>query len=84
MEQKLPSPTEEEIRAVLKKIGKALPNHNLDCRACGYPTCRDKAIAVVQDWLKKSIACPICSVRARRYTNSLKIPSRASGFTSGA
>ncbi|MGB4223072.1 MAG: [Fe-Fe] hydrogenase large subunit C-terminal domain-containing protein [Syntrophorhabdus sp.] len=48
MEQRLPSPTEEEIRAVLKRIGKLPPNRNLDCRACGYPTCRDKAIAVVQ------------------------------------
>jgi two-component system NtrC family sensor kinase len=48
MEQKLPVPTEEQIRAVLRKIDKVPPNRNLDCRACGYPSCRDKAIAVVQ------------------------------------
>jgi signal transduction histidine kinase/iron only hydrogenase large subunit-like protein len=48
MEQKLPLPTEEQIMAVLKKIGKAPPNNNLDCRACGHETCRDKAIAVAQ------------------------------------
>jgi len=48
LEQKLPIPSEEEIMAILKKIGKAPPNHNLDCRACGHESCRDKAIAVAQ------------------------------------
>ena len=55
MEEQLPTPTEEQIRAILKKIDKLPPERNLDCRACGYPTCRDKAIAVAQgiaeaDW----------------------------------
>lgn len=58
MEQKLPTPTEEEIRAVLKKIGKLPPNQNLDCRACGYPTCRDKAIAVVQGLAREEYCLP--------------------------
>jgi two-component system, NtrC family, sensor kinase len=48
MEQKLRTPTEDEIRSILKKIDKMPPNRNLDCRACGYPTCRDKAVAVAQ------------------------------------
>ena len=47
-EQKLTVPTEEEIRSILRKIDKLPPNDNLDCRACGYATCRDKAIAVAQ------------------------------------
>ncbi len=46
--EKLPEPTENEIRAVLKKINKLPPHNNLDCRACGYKTCREKAVAVVQ------------------------------------
>jgi signal transduction histidine kinase/iron only hydrogenase large subunit-like protein len=58
MEQRLPSPTEEEIRTVLKKIGKLPPNHNLDCRACGYPSCRDKAIAVVQGLAREEHCLP--------------------------
>jgi signal transduction histidine kinase/iron only hydrogenase large subunit-like protein len=58
MEQRLPSPTEDEIRTVLKKIGKLPPNHNLDCRACGYPTCRDKAIAVVQGLAREEHCLP--------------------------
>lgn len=47
-EQKLSVPTEEEIQSILRKIDKLPPDNNLDCRACGYATCRDKAIAVAQ------------------------------------
>ncbi len=37
---------EAEIMAVLAKTGKVRPEDELNCRACGYPSCRDKAIAV--------------------------------------
>ncbi|HVN95876.1 MAG TPA: [Fe-Fe] hydrogenase large subunit C-terminal domain-containing protein [Syntrophorhabdaceae bacterium] len=47
-EEKLTAPSEEEIETILKKIDKLPPSNNLDCRACGYATCRDKAIAVAQ------------------------------------
>lgn len=58
MEERLPTPTEEQIRAVLEKIGKMPPNHNLDCRACGYPSCREKAIAVVQGLAREESCLP--------------------------
>jgi len=41
-------PTDAEIEAVLIQLGKTSPDHNLDCGACGYNSCRDKARAVVQ------------------------------------
>ena len=41
-----PMPTEEEIRDLLALVGKTRRGHMLDCSGCGYPTCRDKAIAV--------------------------------------
>jgi two-component system NtrC family sensor kinase len=44
----MPEPKEKEIQAVLAKLGKTTPNRNLDCGACGFNTCREKAIAVVQ------------------------------------
>ena len=39
-------PTEKEIDGILQKMGKALPEKQLNCGSCGYPSCRDKAIAV--------------------------------------
>ncbi|MCD6546239.1 MAG: 4Fe-4S binding protein [Thermotogae bacterium] len=39
------TPSEAEINSVLKKIG--MLKEPLNCGACGYPTCRDRAIAVL-------------------------------------
>ena len=44
----LPEPKEEEIQAILAQLGKTYPGQNLDCGACGYGSCREKAKAVVQ------------------------------------
>ncbi len=41
-------PGEATIRAILSQIGKPTPEQELNCGSCGYPTCRDKAIAVYQ------------------------------------
>ena len=40
--------TEAEIRAVLERTGKVNPEDQLNCGACGYGSCREKAIAVLQ------------------------------------
>lgn len=42
---------EEKIQEVLKLMGKDEPSKELNCSACGYKTCREKAVAVV---LKKA------------------------------
>jgi iron only hydrogenase large subunit-like protein len=39
--------SEEEIRKVLVSIGKKETKEELNCSACGYTTCREKAAAVV-------------------------------------
>ncbi len=44
----LPTPSEEEIQAMMKTMGKLNKWDELDCGACGYPTCRDNAIASCQ------------------------------------
>lgn len=41
-------PDEKTIRKILAEIGKPTPDKELNCGSCGYPTCRDKAIAVYQ------------------------------------
>ncbi len=39
---------EEQIQAILDSMGKADRSKRLDCGACGYDTCREKAIAVLE------------------------------------
>lgn len=72
MEQQLPAVTEAEIRAVLKKIGKMPPNQNLDCRACGYPSCRDKAIAVAQGIAEAEYCLPYLLERTKQIYEQLE------------
>ncbi len=51
-------PTEEEIRKILRSIGKERPEDELNCSSCGYPTCRAKAIAVYQGKAELSMCMP--------------------------
>ncbi len=41
-------PSESEIREILKSIGHYKVSTEFNCGACGYFTCRDKAIAIYQ------------------------------------
>jgi len=54
----LPHPTEEEIIKVLHEMKKYTPEDQLNCGACGYPTCREKAIAVCQGLAEPSMCLP--------------------------
>lgn len=72
MEQNLPIPTEAEIQSILQAMDKAPPDHNLDCRACGYSTCRDKAIAVAQGLAELEMCLPYLLERTRKIYNELK------------
>lgn len=46
--KKLPSPTPEDIRRILHATNKFVKSDELNCRACGYATCREHAVAVFQ------------------------------------
>ena len=62
-------PTEEEIRAILREIGKNSPEDELNCSACGYPTCRDKAIAVFQKKAELNMCIPFMHEKAESLSN---------------
>jgi len=72
MEQKLPVPTEEQIRAILKKIDKLPPSKNLDCRACGYASCREKAIAVAQGIADEEYCLPYLLEQSKKIYKELE------------
>jgi len=54
----LPVPSEEEIRAILAQIDKTKPEDELNCGACGYATCREKAVAVFQGLAEAEMCLP--------------------------
>jgi signal transduction histidine kinase len=54
----LPQPTEEEITRTLQMMRKFAPEDQLNCGACGYHTCREKAIAVCQGLAELDMCLP--------------------------
>ncbi len=51
-------PSEEEIKQVLAKTNKFEPSDELNCRACGYDSCREKAIAVIRGTAEVDMCLP--------------------------
>ena len=64
-----PIPNDTEIREILKKIGKIDASHELNCGACGYSSCREKAIAVYQGKAELSMCIPYMHDRASSMAN---------------
>ena len=58
-------PTEEEIQEALRKYGMDSPERQLNCGACGFKTCRDKAIAVCQNKEQLNLCIPYKYQQAR-------------------
>ena len=64
-----PMPSEKEIRDILRQIGKTKPEHELNCGACGYSSCRDKAIAVYQGKAELNMCIPYMHEKAQSMAN---------------
>ncbi|MGE5588634.1 MAG: [Fe-Fe] hydrogenase large subunit C-terminal domain-containing protein [Clostridia bacterium] len=54
----LPTPTEDDIRRILRELDKTRPEDELNCGACGYNTCREKAVAVFQGLAENKMCLP--------------------------
>ncbi|HHX39245.1 MAG TPA: 4Fe-4S dicluster domain-containing protein [Armatimonadetes bacterium] len=63
--------SEEQIRAILEQTGKASPENQLNCGACGYATCRDKAIAVVRGLAEPGMCIPYMRRLAEQRTDRI-------------
>ena len=51
-------PSEAEIKAMLLKMNKLSKEDELNCGSCGYCTCREKAIAIIQGKAEMSMCLP--------------------------
>jgi PAS domain S-box-containing protein len=63
--------TEEQIREVLEKTGKASPENQLNCGACGYSSCREKAAAVVNGMAELEMCIPYMKRLAEQRTDKI-------------
>ncbi len=62
---------EAAVREVLKKIGKTLPEHELNCGGCGYDSCREKALAVLSGKANLEMCLPFLNERAKSFSEHI-------------
>ena len=71
IEHKIPMPGETEIMAVLRQMGKFKESDELNCGTCGYNSCRDKAIAVIQGKAEISMCLPFLKDKAESFSDTI-------------
>ena len=71
IEHKLAQPSETEINAVLRQMGKFKPSDELNCGTCGYNTCREKAIAICQGKAEISMCLPYLKDKAESFSDTV-------------
>lgn len=57
-DQRIQVTQEEEIEQILKRMGKQTAADELNCGACGYPTCRQHAIAIWKGLAESEMCLP--------------------------
>ncbi len=71
-----PQPTEAEIQAILSSVNKLRKEDELNCGACGYRSCREKAIAVYQGLAEAQMCLPYLIEQLQENLNKLEKFSR--------
>lgn len=67
----LEKPDEYEIRDALREMGKFKPSDELNCGSCGYNTCREKAIAIIQGKAEISMCLPYLKDKAESFSDTI-------------
>lgn len=63
--------TEDAIRDFLEKTGKSSPEDQLNCGACGYTSCIDKAKAVLSGMAEEEMCIPAMRLAAERKADKI-------------
>jgi len=70
-DHRLPAPSEEELREILKKKGKITPEDELNCGACGYDTCIEHAIAIHRGLAEYEMCLPYMVEQLKKVATEL-------------
>ena len=71
IDKKTSVPSEREITETLRKMGKTTPEDELNCGSCGYKTCREKAVAIIQGKADVSTCLPYLRERAESLSDNI-------------
>ncbi len=71
IEHRLSAPSETEIMSVLRQMGKFKPTDELNCGSCGYNSCREKAVAIIQGKAEISMCLPFLKDKAESFSDTI-------------
>lgn len=66
-----PRPGSAAIEEILRKMGKSSPEQELNCGSCGYNTCRDKAVAVLNGKADLTMCLPYLKEKAESFSDKI-------------
>ncbi len=72
-DERLKKPSDEEITRVLQSMNKYNREDELNCGACGYETCVDHAIAIIQGLAEKEMCLPYSIEQLHESIDNLNI-----------
>lgn len=76
-DQRFPNPPgTEEIRKVLKDLGKEVAEDELNCGACGYDTCYEHAVAILKGIAETEMCLPYTIDKLHEYIKELDISNK--------
>ena len=64
-------PLDMQIESMLEKMGKSAEEERLNCGCCGYNTCREKAIAIIQGKAELSMCLPYMMKKAEGFSDTV-------------
>jgi signal transduction histidine kinase/Pyruvate/2-oxoacid:ferredoxin oxidoreductase delta subunit len=71
MDLRLPVPSPEELGRILGRLGKTDPQHELNCGACGYSSCRELASAIYVGLAEPTMCLPFSIEQLRSTVSQL-------------
>jgi signal transduction histidine kinase/iron only hydrogenase large subunit-like protein len=72
-DERIAVPNSRELAGILAKMGKLMPQDELNCGACGYETCREHAVAIFKGFAESEMCLPYTIDQLRRTVGDLAI-----------
>lgn len=64
-------PGSKAIEEILRKMNKSDPSQELNCGSCGYDTCREKAVAILQGKADLTMCLPYLKEKAESFSDNI-------------
>jgi len=75
-DRRMREPSEGELRQILRHLGKNTPEDELNCRACGYDTCRRHAVAIFKGMAESEMCLPYVIDELKHTVSELNVSHR--------